>query len=371
MQLALSDDQMMIRESAASFLADASDSAAVRRIMESEAGFDEVQWAAMARELGWSGVAIDEAHGGLGLGAAELVLIQEQAGHRLLCSPFFSTVCMAATLLAEAGHAAAQDELLPKLAAGELRVASMLDVQADDRPAVMPTAHRDGAGWWLDGHVPQLLDGSTADVLLLFAGIEGEGSGLFLLPRSGAGISLKALQTWDGTRRFAALRLEQAAATRLDDPSRAGRLPRALALMRLYLAAEQLGGAQQCLDLTLAYTTERKQFGRVIAGFQAVKHRCAEMMVRIESLRSAVYGMAAAADGGADTASLRQEGLMLRALAAETFFFCAQEAIQLHGGVGFTWEYDPQLYFKRAQAAASWLGSADDAREAVAAALLS
>jgi alkylation response protein AidB-like acyl-CoA dehydrogenase len=141
-------------------------------------------------------------------------------------------------------------------------------------------------------------------------------------------------------------------------------------MARLAIAAEQLGAAQQCLDMTVAYTAERKQFRRVIASFQAIKHRCAEMLVRIEGLRSAVYGAAALAASSADTATLALECAAVKALASDTLFWCAQEAIQLHGGVGFTWEYDPQLYFKRAQASSHWLGSAEALRERVAAALI-
>jgi alkylation response protein AidB-like acyl-CoA dehydrogenase len=149
-------------------------------------------------------------------------------------------------------------------------------------------------------------------------------------------------------------------------------LRRTEALAAIALAAEQLGGAQQCLDLTLAYTTERVQFGRSIASFQAVKHRCAEMMVRIEATRSAVHG-AARAVGAAQpiaTGDLALEAACAKTFASETFFWCAQEAIQLHGGVGFTWDYDPQLYFKRAQASTHWLGDPDTLRERAAAALL-
>ena len=147
-------------------------------------------------------------------------------------------------------------------------------------------------------------------------------------------------------------------------------LERTSALAALLLAAEQLGGAQQCLDLTLAYVAERTQFGQPIAAFQAVKHRCAEMMVRIEATRSAVYGAAALATAAQATHELLMEAGAAKAQASEAFFFCAQEAIQLHGGVGFTWEYDPHLYFKRAQAGGHWLGSATRWREHIARALL-
>ncbi|MFA5941176.1 MAG: acyl-CoA dehydrogenase [Sinimarinibacterium sp.] len=372
MNLALTEDQIMIRDAAESFLADASDSTAVRRAMESATGHDAAVWQRIGAELGWCGIAIAEGFGGLGLGPVELTLIQEQAGRRLLCSPFFATVCVAATVLQQVGTDAAQEKYLPQVAAGTLRMGAPLvaDAQAWAAAAGPVRARQKGGGWVLDGVAHRLIDAASADVLLVTATLSGGGLAIFLVPHPGAGVTVTPLTTWDTTRRFADAQLHNAAAVRIDDPARVDEgTARIAALVRLYLAAEQLGGAQQCLDLTLAYTATRKQFGRAVAGFQAVKHRCAEMMVRIEALRSAIAGAAATAAGG-DTAPMSTECAMARALANETFFWCAQEAIQLHGGVGFTWEYDPQLYFKRAQAAGHWLGTSDQLRDEIAEGLL-
>ena len=182
------------------------------------------------------------------------------------------------------------------------------------------------------------------------------------------------LKTIDATRRLAEVRL---AGVRLAPDALIAEgarvtegLTRTAALAAIALAAEQLGGAQQCLDMTLAYISERVQFGRQIASFQAVKHRCALMMVQIEAARSAVYGAACVAASAPPTDALVMESACAKTLASEAFFFCAQEAIQLHGGVGFTWEYDPHLYFKRAQSSGAWLGAPDALRERVAAAML-
>ena len=374
MNLAFTEDQHMIRDAAESFLADVSDSAAVRRAMETELGYDEAVWQRLATELGWCGIAIPEAQGGLGLGAVELALIQEQAGRRQLCAPFFSTVCMAATLVQELGTADAQQRLLPGIAAGELRIGVPMPNSVEEwlASARQLRAKPQGEGWRLEGQVGALLDAGGADWLLMFATVEGGGLGVFAVPRTAPGVRLQALSTWDRTRRFWRVDCGGVSeAWRVDDPDRSREgMPRIGALCRLYLAAEQLGGAQQCLDMTVAYTMGRKQFGRVIAGFQAIKHRCAEMMVKIEALRSAVYGAAALAAEGADTETLVAECAMARVLAADTFFWCAQEAIQLHGGVGFTWEYDPHLYFKRAQAGSHWLSTTDALREEIADGLL-
>lgn len=372
MNLRLTDDQRLIRDAAESFLSDASTSAAVRAASESEAGYDEQVWKRIASELGWCGLAIAEAQGGMGLGPVELALVQEQAGRHLLCSPFFATVCLSATLLSELGTDEAQAQYLPAIAEGTLRLSAPLSeaavlVYGENSP--LQAQAQDGR-WQLSGRIGSLPDARQADVLLLPAQIDAQTLGWFAVKRESRGLKLQAPKSWDATRVCAQLELEAVSAQRIDDPQRgpAG-ARRALALARLYIAAEALGGAQQCLDLTVAYTATRKQFGRTIASFQAIKHRCAEMMVKVEALRSLVSGAAALAAEGGDADALLAECAATKALAADTYFWCAQEAIQLHGGVGFTWEYDPQLHFKRAQALSHWLGDADALRETVIALL--
>ncbi|HUP91586.1 MAG TPA: acyl-CoA dehydrogenase family protein [Solimonas sp.] len=368
MNFSLTEDQVLIRDSAETLLADASTPAAVRAAMDSAAGFDESLWQRIAGELGWCGTAIAEESGGLGLGPVELVLIQEQAGRRLLCAPFFSTVCLGANLLAECGTAAARAEYLPAIAAGRLIASAPLGSELAGWQAPLLSATRLGETWLLAGGPLRVPDGMAAELLLLNARCDDGSTALFAVPRGTRGLTVTPLQTWDASRRFAAVELQAVqlgAEARVDDPERVEGLARAAALARLYLAAEQLGCAQQCLDLTVAYVSTRKQFGRAIASFQAVKHRCAEMMVRVESLRSAVYGAAAFAAGAGPVAAMARECAMARMLAIDTCFFCAQEAIQLHGGVGFTWDYEPQLYFKHAQASSHWLGNADALREQI------
>lgn len=377
MNFAFTEDQVMIRDAARSFLAEESGSAAVRAAMSSEHGFDAGVWQRIGSELGWCGIPVAEEHGGLGLGAVELVLVLEQMGRQLLCAPYFSTVCLAANLLAQLGSEQAQRRFLPAVAEGRLCLTAPLDSGVDDwhEAAALVQASRKGEVWTLSGHCPRVPDAGAADWLLIFAWVEGERlPALFAVPREVSGLDIKRLEGWDATRRFSSVSLDGVtlpAEDRIDDALRLeDGLSRAAALTRLAIAAEQLGVAQQCLDLTVAYTATRKQFGRAIASFQAVKHRCAEMMVRIEATRSAVYGAAALAASGPTTDAQAIECAVARTLAADTCFFCAQEAIQLHGGVGFTWEYDPQLYFKRAQASSHWLGNADALRERIARALL-
>ena len=365
MDFSLTDDQVMIRDAAQDFLRDNSDSEAVRRAMRTETGFEPAVWNAIAAELGWCAVAVPEAHGGMGMGAVELMLIQEQAGYHLLCSPFFSTVCLGTTLLTCLGSEEAQAECLPQVAEGGLRLATSMSDE------LTLTARQEGEQWLLDGEVSQVCDAGADSLMLLFAKLD-DGFGLFAVAGDAEGVSIDARTGWDASRRFASVRLKGAAAVRrCDDASRlptGG--PQATALARLYVAAEQLGAAQRCLDLTVAYISERKQFGRVVGSFQAIKHRVAEMMVQVEGLRSAVYGAAAQAASDAPLQDLATECAMAKALASETLFHCAGEAIQLHGGVGFTEEYDPGLFFKRARASKTWLGTPEELREEISTVLL-
>lgn len=379
MDFALSSDQEMIRDTAEAFLAEASASAAVRAAMESETGFDPALWARIGQELGWCATPIPDTYDGLGLGSVELVLLMEQMGRRLLCAPFFSTVALAAQVLmevADVNHGAAKQRYLPTIASGEMTATVALARQGMDwQTTGLDAAISAGAdGDVINGHFAIVADGATADLLIVPARDPGGQIALYAFPSNLPGITRTPLKNFDQTRRVASISLDN---VRLPDdalianPAQvAALMPRAISRVRLALAAEQLGGAQQCLDLTLAYIAERVQFGRTIASFQAIKHRCAEMMVKIEATRSAIYGAAAVAENPALAAEFLLEAAAAKALASDTYCYCAADAIQLHGGVGFTWEYDPQLYFKRAQASAHWLGSADALRERIAAALL-
>jgi alkylation response protein AidB-like acyl-CoA dehydrogenase len=369
MNLALSDEQRMIRESADAVLAELASSVRTRAAMESEAGFDAAAWEHIAAELGWCAMAVPEVHGGLGLGAVELVQLFEPMCRQLFCSPYFSTVALALPVLLYAADEAARERWLPKLAEGRLRISAAMPDGAGDQPRSLLTAYCTKGRWQLGGRVDRLVDGASAELLLLPARCE-DGVGWFAVRAEAA--RCEPIAGWDRTRRFASIALEAAPALRLD--AKREHASKSAALSRLCLAAEQLGGAQACLDMTVAYVGERKQFGRSIASFQAVKHRCAQMMVEVEALRSTVYGAAALfasidsapSSGIGECRLLADECALALALAKDTYFNCAQEAIQLHGGVGFTWEYDPQLHLKRAQAGAHWMGTASALRERIA-----
>jgi alkylation response protein AidB-like acyl-CoA dehydrogenase len=386
MEFVFTDEQEMIRDSAEAFLADVSTSAAVRAAMSSEAGYDAETWQRLCTELCWPAIHIPEAYGGLGLGFVELAILMEQMGRRLFCSPFFATACLATPALLLAADEAQKQRWLTVIAAGECK-ASLAWADAADQglTASAVQVRREGEGFVLDGRASLVVDGHSADLLLVAArnpGSLGEaGLSLFAVPAASAGLQRRLLPTLDQTRKLAELNFTQCY---LPADALLGSLGGAAPVLRQVLqvaaaalAAEQVGGAQQVLDLTLAYCAERQQFGRAIASFQAIKHRVADMMVEVECARSASYYAACVAEeslyigGDAQVAAeLPLASALAKAQCSEAFFHCAAESIQLHGGVGFTWEYDPHLYFKRARASEAFLGTPAWHRERIATHLL-
>ena len=384
MELVLSEEQQHIADSAEIFLAKASAMPSVRAISQGADGLDLKLWQAMA-ELGWCGVAVPDSTGGLGLGQIERVLLQEQLGRRLSCVPFFDSAVLAADALHGVAHHPMAWLWLERLASGQailtlaLPEVSLPGVRApsDARPHVEPLAKPlggDPSRWTLTGEWPWVGSAAMAHAMLLPAQTESGESLLWLVPADTPGLQVQALQTLDATRRVACV---TAHALTLDDSACVGRGPLVDELMRrvrcqgaIALAAEQVGVAQQCLDLTLAYTLQRHQFDKPLASFQAVKHRCAQMLVALESARSAVYGAACMADTQPDLPALLFYAAQARVSATQAALFCSREAIQLHGGVGFTWEFDPHFYLRRAQATSQRLGAVSWWLEQVARQLL-
>lgn len=373
MELALTDEQRMIQASAERFLNQVASSAAVRTAMTSDQGYDTATWARMARELYWPALAIPEAYGGLGLGFVEVSLLQEQLGRCLLPTPFFATCCLATPALLLSRNEALKERWLPLIAAGEIR-ASLAYTSAPrwDDSAVQVYAQSHAGGYRLNGEYHYVIDGSDCQLLIIAArtpGSVGEaGIRLFALPADTPGIVCQWQPTLDQTRRLATITLNDVVVhddQLLSEPGQGWPMLRdVLQIACVGLAAEQTGGAQQSLDITLAYISGREQFGRTIASFQAIKHRCADLMLAIECARSASYYAACIAaeclniDGDPGIREqLGEAAATAKIFASEGFFQCAAESIQLHGGVGFTWEYDPHLYFKRARASEQMLGT--------------
>lgn len=386
MEFAFTEEHLMIRDSAERFLAQVSDTHAVRAAMILPDAHDPEVWRRISQELYWPALMVPERFGGMGLGFVELAILLEQSGRYLLGSPLFATACLATPALLLGGNEAVQEHWLGAIAAGETRAtlafASVPGLQAS---SVQTVAEPQSGGWTLDGQYAQVIDGASADLLIVAARAPGsrdeQGISLFVLPADSPGVMRTPLATLDQTRRLARIelhRVQVSDAQQLCGPAHGWAVLReTLLVAAIGLAAEQTGGAQQALDLTLAYIAERRQFKRTIASFQAIKHRCADMMLHVECARSAAYYAACVAQehlhpqGDATVAqALEQAAATAKIHASEAFFHCAAESIQLHGGVGFTWEYDPHLYFKRARASEQLLGSPALHRERLAAYLL-
>lgn len=358
MDLSFSEEQQHIADSADDFLSQACTMASVRRVGESQPGLDAELWRGVA-ELGWCGVHLPESVDGLGLGLVELVLLQEQLGRRLACVPFFDSVALASTALLACEPNPVAQQWLKRLASGQAMGAMALpDPQSG--PLTSPRAEATPSGWLLNGEWTQVGSAAMADGLLLSAHTPSGEPVLLLVPADAPGLVVQPQTPLDATRRAATVRC-QGVALSGDHAIAQGAgldalLPRVRAWGAIALAGEQLGVAQQCLDMTLAYVAQRNQFDRAIASFQAVKHRCAQMLVALESARSAVYSAACEADTSPPAAALLRHAAQARVAATEAAQFCAREALQLHGGVGFTWEYDPHLFLRRAQASSQRLG---------------
>lgn len=366
--LTLSAEQRQIAQAVEDLLAREGDARAMRGAAFAAAGFDRALWRHVA-ELGACGVHLPPECGGLGLGVSELVLVAEALGRRLACVPWLESTVLAGTALGAAPQAPAAAHWLPRMASGA--AIATLDIGLQDSEPVR--ARRSGNAWVLHGRLPAVPAALAADLLLLPAASD-DGPRLWALALDAPGVLRRARATHDATRPVAEVQLATVEVAKADCVARGAAVTAVIehvtALAAVVLAAEQVGVAQQCLDLTVAYLQQRVQFGRPLATFQALKHRSAQMMVAVELARSAVRGAARAFDAGVDNRSRPQLAAMARCQADEAAQFCTQEAIQLHGGVGFTWDYDPQLYFKRAQAARGWLGTPAVWRERVAAALL-
>ncbi len=371
MHFAFTEEQEELRAMARSFVADHSTSEQVRHAMESEPGYDDGVWKRIGSELGWPAVIVPEAYGGLGLSYVELVALMEIVGESLLCSPFFSSVALGANALLVAGTEEQKRQWLPQIAEGQ--VTATLAYAESGSPSLdclATEAEAFGDEFVLRGTKRFVVDGHSAELLVVAARLE-EDVALFLVPGDEPGLSRSRLPTVDQTRRLAEIELNGVClpgAARLQSPgSGTASLQKILDLAAIALSAEQVGGAQRCLDMAVAYAKEREQFGRPIGSFQAIKHKCADMMVRVESARSASYYAACvAADDGE---ALGRAASLAKAYCSDAYFHCAAENIQIHGGVGFTWEYDAHLYFKRAKSSESLLGNANQHRERIAQAL--
>lgn len=352
MDFALTQEQRLIQESAHAFLRDTATLERLKTVLESDIGWDVELWSGLTRDLGFAGLLVPEDHGGSGLSAVEMALVLEETGRSLAAVPFLETAVLAVHALLAAGDATQCARWLPALASGELKATF---VGASERPSF--TAHR------LTGQVRFVTFGHIADLLI----VATDDDSLIALPASTAGVRVTRTSSLDRTRPFATLTFDVEVppdAVLGERGSATAAISHTLSVGAGLLAAEQTGGAQFCLDSTVTYSKERVQFGRPIGSFQAVKHELADMMVLIEASRSASYYAAAAIHD--DGAELAEACAIAASWASECYRHCSGEAIQLHGGIGFTWEHHAHLYFKRARASSTWLGSPEAHLEALA-----
>jgi alkylation response protein AidB-like acyl-CoA dehydrogenase len=321
------------------FLAAKSDSGALRRQLGTPAGFDPAVWRQMAGQLGLQGLPIPEAYGGAGFSMIEAGVVFEEMGRVLFAGPYWSTVGLAAQLLLATDDEDAKKEWLPQIADGSLIAAVAV---TDERDSAV-SARADGAhgGWTVTGTKTLVVDGCAAD-LLIVAARTGQGLGLFAVEGGAEGVQRTPLEGLDLTRRLSTVALSSARG-RLIAGDGEPALSRALDLAAVALAAEQAGAAQRCLEMAVDYAKTRVQFGRPIGSFQAIKHKCADMLLQVESAKAA-----AAAAAAANAQELPVLAALAGAYCSDAFCDVAMENIQIHGGIGFTWEHDAHLYFRRA-----------------------
>jgi alkylation response protein AidB-like acyl-CoA dehydrogenase len=370
MSMTFTEEQDEFRKNVRRFLEQKSSSVDVRRLMETDEGYDPAVWQQMAEQLGLQGLALPEEYGGSGFGFIEQIAVLEEMGRALLCAPYFSSVVLAGTALMQSGDDAAKRDLLPGIADGST-IATLAWVENPTEwgmGSLSTTAKRSGDGYTIDGTKTLALDGHTASLILVVAQANG-GPSLFAVDASASGLTRRKLETLDATRKVAALEFVGTQARLIaDEGAAASILERTLRLAAVALAAEQVGAAQKCLDMSVEYAKLRVQFGRPIGSFQAIKHKCADMLLEVESARSAAYYAAWAAAGGADELPLLAS--LAKACCSDAFADAATENIQIHGGIGFTWEHDAHLYYRRAKSTEQFLGSPSEHRDLLAQRLL-
>lgn len=352
MNFDFSDDQKMLRDQANRFLRDHSSLKQVRAVLEDDAvPYDEALWKGIV-ELGWTGTAIPEEYGGAGLSHEDLCVIAEELGRALAPTPFSSTVYLASEAILLAGSQTQKQSRLPGLALGEtIGCFAMAEGAGVPTPATIKTSVTDGT---LSGSKLPVADGDVADLAVVLARSGGDLS-LFLVDLSGPGVARQAIETVDPTRSHARIDFDKAPAEPLGDPGEGWQLAeRLLDRAAILFAFEQVGGAQACLDMATDYAKNRFAFGRAIGSFQAIKHKLVDIYVDLELARANAYFGAWAL--GTNAAELPVAAAAARVAASEAFNHAARETIQAHGGMGFTWEHDCHLFYRRAKLLSLALG---------------
>ena len=373
MNFGFNEEQELLRSTARKFFENECPSEVVRALMETPDGMSPALWAKLG-EQGWLGLIYPEAYDGMGLGLVDLVVLMEEMGRAVVPGPYFSSVLLGGLAVLEAGSLAQKKEWLPRIATGQARVAlawmepsAMLGAEGVSLAAVPR-----GGMVTLSGTKLFVPDAHTADAIVVAArtdtGTSADGIALFLVPKGMRGLEVRLLPTMDQTRKLCEVTLKDVTLggdARLGAAGTGGRaLGRVLDRATVALCAEMCGGAQKVLDMTVEYAKIRQAFGRPIGSYQGVKHRAADMLVDVENSKSITYYAAWALDEGVAEGPLAVS--MAKAYVSDAYRRVAAAGIQLHGGIGFTWEHDLHLYFKRAKGSEFTFGDATYHRERVA-----
>ena len=372
MDFGFSEEQEMMRQSARQFLETECAMTYVRKMMDDDGGYSEEQWKKMA-DLGWMGLILPETYGGSGLNMVDLVVILEEMGRVVMPGPFYPTVILSGVAIDLGGTTAQKKRYLPEIAAGTLK-ATLAQVEESgrwDAEGIMLPAKKDGAGFVLSGTKLFVQDAHNANLLIVAARTSGKGQRgvtLFLLDAKQQGVKTTLLKTMDQTRKLCEITFDNVQVGKDAVLGGVGKgwplLDRVVDRAKVAMCAEMCGGAQKVLEMSVEYAKVREQFGRPIGSFQAIQHKCANMMVQTESAKSATYYAAWAVANDVPEAHLA--ACMAKAYCSDAYRFVSAEGIQIHGGIGFTWEHDMHLYFKRAKGSEVTFGDATWNRELVA-----
>lgn len=361
MNFAFSEEQEEFRATLRRFLDERCSLTGTRRLIEGGEDFDAPVWKQMGEELGLQGLHLPEDCGGQGFGFLELGIVCEEMGRSLVCAPFFSSICLAANAILNAGGEAERRRWLPELASGRTPASLAVLDEADDwePEGVALELARDGALWVLDGRKRLVTDAAAAGLIVVAARLPGsrgaQGVCLCVVRSDARGLRARPLEPLDPTRRLADLEFDGVRAEPLGrEGEGAAPLRQTLDQARICLALEAVGGAARCLESAVAYARQRIQFGRPIGSFQAIKHTCAELLLEVECARGAAYWaswVASEQDGELELAAS-----VAKSLCDDAYARAAEADVHIHGGIGVTWEADPQLFYKRARANRTLLG---------------
>ncbi len=361
---AFTEEQEQFRTALRRFLEDKSPPLEVRRLMATAQGYDPAVWRRLSEDLALPGIHVPQQYGGAGFGMVELGIVMEELGRSLLCAPYFSSAVLAASAIMNGATEEQKRDLLPDIAAG-LQLATLAVTELDgnwDPRAIRLKATRAGGNYLLEGVKSYVVDGHTANLLVVAARAADRDIGLFAIPADAAGVARELLASMDPTRKIARIEFKAARAQLLGDSEDGlNALSRTLDQAAVALANEMVGGAQKLLESAVSYAKMRVQFGREIGSFQAIKHKLADMLVDVELAKSTAYYAAQAA--AVEDPEWPAIACMAKAAASDTYVRTAAETIQIHGGIGFTWDNDTHLWFKRAKSSEVFLGQPNYHRE--------